>query len=46
MKKLTEEVEDNLSYIMGSGIGLAVLQVSTNYIGRNIAIQSEYFIEN
>ncbi|CAH3033624.1 unnamed protein product [Pocillopora meandrina] len=27
LKKLTEEVEDNLSYIMGSGIGLAVLQL-------------------
>lgn len=27
LKKLTEEVKDNLSYIMGSGIGLAVLQL-------------------
>lgn len=28
MDKLTEEVKDNLSYILGTAIGLAVLQVS------------------
>ena len=28
LDKLTDEVKDNLSYIMGAGIGLAVLQVS------------------
>ena len=31
LDKLTEEVKDNLSYILGTAIGLAVLQVSVKY---------------